>query len=72
MVSKIPHFKAHFMSTLAGGRMLDEIVIRLNDFTKQQAVPKKPMTREALGNANRPVPQEKTSTSVLVYVNASD
>jgi len=29
------------MSTLAGGSTLDEIAIRLNDFMKQQAAPKR-------------------------------
>ncbi len=63
---------AHFMSTGAGGSTPDEIVIRLNDFTKQQAAPKKPMTREALDDANHHIAQEKASTSVSVNVNASD
>lgn len=70
--SKTPQSLAHFLSTLAGGSTLDEIAIRLNDFTKQQAAPKKPTTRKALGNANHPVAQEKVSPSVSVNVNASD
>lgn len=54
------------------GNTLDETASRLNDFMKQQAAPKRPTTREALGNANHHVAQEKASTSVSVNVNASD
>ena len=54
------------------GSQMDETARRLNDFMTQQNAPKKPTTREAVGNANNHIAQEKAATHVSINLNSTD